>query len=493
MGVELLSTGGTAALLIDHDIDVTQVSDYTGFPEIMDGRVKTLHPKIHGGILGRRDRDEEVMHRHGIAAIDLIIVNLYPFAEIVAAPDNSLREAVENIDIGGVALLRAAAKNHARVTVVVNPADYGSIVAGLKEGNGRLGREKRFELAVKAFEHTAQYDRTIADYLRGRQRQDNGGFPRELTLSFQRARVLRYGENPHQRGAFYIAKNPPAGSGIATTETIQGGQLSYNNVADADAALECVRQFSSPTCVIVKHANPCGVAAGATILQACERAREADPTSAFGGIVAVNRELDAGAARAVTKQFIEVIIAPDVADAARKVLALKKNLRVLEYNAQREMGESFDYKSVAGGLLIQDRDTGITGKDDVKIVTVRAPSNDEIEDLLFAWKVVKFVKSNAIVYARNQQTLGIGAGQMSRVYSAKIAAMKAQDERWELGGAVMASDAFFPFRDALDAAHERGVTAVIQPGGSRNDDEIIAAANEMDISMVFTGVRHFRH
>lgn len=493
MGIELLSTGGTATFLSDHGISITQVSDYTGFPEIMDGRVKTLHPKIHGGILGRRDQDKEAMCRHDIGAIDLVIVNLYPFAATIANPDNSLQNAIENIDIGGVTLLRAAAKNYAHVVVVASPADYNATIEGLKDGNGWLNQERRFELAVKAFEHTAQYDRTIAGYLRERLQEDNIDFPRELTPSFQRVQVLRYGENPHQRGAFYIEKDL-AGSGIATAKTIHGKQLSYNNIADADVALECVRQFSSPACVIVKHTNPCGVAMGETVLQAYERAWEADPTSAFGGIIAINRELDPDAAKAITeRQFVEVLIAPVISMLAREVLALKKNLRVLECNAQQEMKGLFDYKSVAGGLLVQDMDISTIEKDDVKFVTKRTPSDDELEDLLFAWKVVKFVKSNAIVYARNHQTIGIGAGQMSRVYSAKIAAMKAQDEKLKLDGAVMASDAFFPFRDALDAAHEHGVTAVIQPGGSKNDDEIIAVANEMNISMIFMGIRHFRH
>ena len=493
MGIELLSTGGTATFLSDHGISITQVSDYTGFPEIMDGRVKTLHPKIHGGILGRRGRDKEVMYRHDIGTIDLVIVNLYPFVATIANPDNSLRNAIENIDIGGVALLRAAAKNHAHVVVVASPADYNATIEGLKDGNGWLSQERRFELAVKAFEHTVQYDRIITGYLREQLQEDNIDFPRELTPSFQRVQVLRYGENPHQRGAFYIEKNL-ARSGIATAKTIQGKQLSYNNIADADIALECVRQFSSPACVIVKHTNPCGVAMGATVLQAYERAWEADPTSAFGGIIAINRELDPGAAKAITeRQFVEVLIAPVISMPAREVLALRKNIRVLECNVQQEMKVSFDYKSVAGGLLVQDMDISTTEKNDVKFVTKRTPSDDELEDLLFAWKVVKFVKSNAIVYARNRQTMGIGAGQMSRVYSVKIAGMKAQDEKLKRTGIAMASDAFFPFRDALDAAHEHGVTAVIQPGGSKKDKKIIAAADEMGISMIFTGIRHFRH
>ena len=494
LDIELLSTGGTAALLDDHGISVTRVSDYTGFPEIMDGRVKTLHPKIHGGILARRGQDEEVMQRHDIAAIDLVIINLYPFAATVANPDCLLQDAIENIDIGGVALLRAAAKNHAHVAAIVDPADYSEILVQLKKGDGWLNQALRFELAAKAFEHTARYEGMIAAYLRKQLSEDNSDdFPHALTLCLQREQVLRYGENPHQRGALYIEKGTPE-SGAATAEVIQGRQLSYNNIVDADTALECVKQFSSPSCVIVKHANPCGVATSETILQAYECAWQTDPTSAFGGIIAFNRQLDDTTAKVIIeRQFVEVLIAPIISAAARKVLALKKDIRVLEYGKMQETTGSFDHKRVMGGLLVQDRDISVTGKDDLKIVSKRAPSDDELEDLLFAWKVVKFVKSNAIVYARNQQTIGIGAGQMSRVYSAKIAIMKAQDVNLELTGAVMASDAFFPFRDAIDAAHEHGITAVIQPGGSKNDSEIIAAVDEMGIPMVFTGMRHFRH
>lgn len=494
LDVELLSTGGTATLLDDHGISVTRVSDYTGFPEIMGGRVKTLHPKIHGGILGRRGQDEEVMQRHDIAAIDLVVINLYPFAATVANPDCSLQDAIENIDIGGVTLLRAAAKNYAHVAAIVDPADYGKILVQLKKGDGWLDQTLRFELAAKAFEYTARYESKIADYFKKQSSEDNSyGFPRTLTLSLQRVRTLRYGENPHQRGAFYMEEGALE-SGVTTAEVIQGKQLSYNNIVDADTALECVRQFSSPSCVVVKHANPCGVATGETVLQAYERAWQTDPTSAFGGIIAFNRQLDDTTAKVIMeRQFVEVLIAPVISAAARGVLALKKDIRVLEYGKVRETTDSFDHKRVKGGLLVQDRDISVTRKNDLKVVSKRAPSDDELEDMLFAWKVVKFVKSNAIVYARNQQTIGIGAGQMSRVYSAKIAIMKARDVNLKLTGTVMASDAFFPFRDAIDAAHEHGITAVIQPGGSKNDGEVITAVDELGISMVFTGVRHFRH
>ena len=491
--IELLSTGGTAKLLSDNGVSVTEVSDHTGFPEIMDGRVKTLHPKIHGGILGRRGQDDGVMQQHDIAPIDLVVINLYPFAATVANPDCTLDNAIENIDIGGPTMLRAAAKNNKYVAVVVNPADYLSILDKLNRDDCTLNDETRFDLAVKTFEHTAQYDGMIANYLGKRLPDSDETFPRTLNLQFQQSQVLRYGENPHQRGAFYVEEGALEPS-VATSSIIQGKELSYNNVADTDAALECVRQYSTPTCVIVKHANPCGVATAENISQAYELAYQTDPTSAFGGIIAFNKTLDADTAKTIIdRQFVEVLIAPKIPEETKKVLADKKNVRVLECGSWDGCFESFDYKRVLGGLLVQDRDLGVITRDDLKIVSKRQPSEEEITDLLFAWKVVKFVKSNAIVYVRNQQTIGVGAGQMSRVYSARIAAIKAQDVDLEVAGSVMASDAFFPFRDAIDAAHENGITAIIHPGGSMNDKDVIAAVDELGMAMVLTNMRHFRH
>lgn len=491
--IELLSTGGTAKLLCENGISVTEVSDHTGFPEIMDGRVKTLHPKIHGGILGRRGQDDAVMQQHDITPIDLVVINLYPFAATVANPDCTLENAIENIDIGGPTMLRAAAKNNKYVAVVVNPADYASILDELTGNHCALDDDTRFDLAVKTFEHTSQYDGMIANYLGKKLPDSDATFPRTLNLQFQQSQVLRYGENPHQRGAFYVEEGALEPS-VATSKVIQGKELSYNNVADTDAALECVRQFTDPACVIVKHANPCGVATADNILQAYELAHETDPTSAFGGIIAFNQSLDANTAKIIIdRQFVEVLIAPTIPEDTRKVLAEKKNVRVLECGAWDGMFESFDYKRVLGGLLVQDRDMGVINKDDLKIVSKRQPTEKEITDLLFAWKVVKFVKSNAIVYVRNQQTIGVGAGQMSRVYSARIAAIKAQDENLKVAGSVMASDAFFPFRDAIDAAHENGITAIIQPGGSINDKDVIEAVDKLGMAMVLTNMRHFRH
>ena len=493
LGVELLSTGGTAKLLREKNIEVTEVSDYTGFPEIMDGRVKTLHPKIHGGILGRRDADQNVMQENDIDPIDLVVINLYPFAATVAAPDCTLENAIENIDIGGPAMLRAAAKNYAFVAVVVNPSDYANIQQQLNENDGMLDADTRFDLAVKTFEHTAQYDGMIANHLGKQLPSSDETFSRTLNLQFHQAQVLRYGENPHQRGAFYVEEGVLEPS-VATSDVIQGKELSYNNVADTDAALECVRQFDCPACVIVKHANPCGVASGENILQAYERAYQTDPTSAFGGIIAFNQELDADTAKIIIqRQFVEVLIAPKISNAAKQEVAQKKNVRLLECGSWQGNLKTFDYKRVLGGLLVQDRDLGVVNKDDLKIVSKRMPTEKQIEDMLFAWKIVKFVKSNAIIYVHDQQTIGVGAGQMSRVYSAKIAAIKAQDENLKVAGCVMASDAFFPFRDGIDTAHEHGITAIIQPGGSMNDEEVIAAADEHDMAMVFTNMRHFRH
>ena len=498
-GVEILSTGGTYKLLCEQGIKAVEVADYTGFPEMMDGRVKTLHPKIHGGILGRRDLDGDVMAQHGIQPIDMVVVNLYPFAATVAKPGCTLPDAIENIDIGGPTMVRSAAKNHKDVAIVVNASDYDSIVEALKSGG--LTYAQRFDLALKAFEHTAAYDGMIANYLGTIEQtrdtlstEDRATFPRTFNSQFIKVQDMRYGENPHQAAAFY-KEAAPAEASIATATQLQGKELSYNNVADTDAALECVKSFTKPACVIVKHANPCGVAIGADILQAYDLAFATDPTSAFGGIIAFNRELDAATAKAIVdRQFVEVIIAPSVAPEAVEIVAAKKNVRLLacgEFDGER--AQTMDYKRVTGGLLVQDRDLGMVAMEDVKVVTERQPTEQELNDLLFAWEVAKYVKSNAIVYAKAGRTIGVGAGQMSRVYSAKIAGIKAADENLEVKGSVMASDAFFPFRDGIDAAAEAGITAVIQPGGSMRDQEVIDAANEHGIAMVFTGMRHFRH
>ncbi len=495
MGVEILSTGGTAKLLADSGIPVTEVSDYTGFPEMMEGRVKTLHPKVHGGLLGRRGIDEAVMAEHNIQPIDMLVVNLYPFESTVARPDCTLALAIENIDIGGPTMLRAAAKNYSAVTVVVDTNDYETVLTEMQNNHGKVSAETRFRLAVKTFEHTARYDGNIANYLG---RTDLAGqhrdFPNTYNAQFVLAQGMRYGENPHQKAAFYVEPNP-AEACVATSKQIQGKELSFNNIADTDAALECVKQFAEPACVIVKHANPCGVAIADTIYDAYDRAYETDPTSAFGGIIAFNRALDAATAKAIVdKQFVEVIIAPSIDAAALTVVAEKKNVRLLacgEWAKSRIPG--LDYKRVTGGLLVQDRDLGMVKQTDLKIASKRMPSEQEMRDLMFTWQVAKFVKSNAIVYGKDRMTIGVGAGQMSRVYSARIAAIKAADAGLTVTGSVMASDAFFPFRDGLDSAAEVGVTAVIQPGGSMRDDEVIAAADEHNIAMVFTGMRHFRH
>jgi len=491
-GVEILSTGGTAKLLDEHDVRVVEVADHTGFPEMMAGRVKTLHPKIHGGILGRRGVDDQVMSDNDIAPIDLVVVNLYPFEQAVSRPGCSLDEAIENIDIGGPALLRAAAKNHASVAVVVDPSDYIRIVEEMSANDGALGHDLRFDLALKAFEHTARYDGAIANHL-GQQTGDEPGFSRTLSLQFERIQSMRYGENPHQKAAFY--REPDAsGASIATSHQIQGKALSYNNIADADAALECVKQFDAPACVIIKHANPCGVAISEDIHEAYDLAFKTDPTSAFGGIIAFNRPLDGETASdIIERQFVEVIVAPEISDEAREACARKKNVRVLESGTWSAPRPSLDYKRVSAGLLVQERDLGMVDAGQLKIVTRREPTLSELNDLQFAWRVAKYVKSNAIVYARDNRTIGVGAGQMSRVYSAKIAGIKAADEGLEIRGSVMASDAFFPFRDGIDAAAEVGITAVIEPGGSMRDEEVIAAADEHGMAMVFTGMRHFRH
>ncbi|GGF76981.1 bifunctional phosphoribosylaminoimidazolecarboxamide formyltransferase/IMP cyclohydrolase [Alteromonas lipolytica] len=502
-GVELLSTGGTAKLLAEQGLPVIEVSNYTGHPEIMDGRVKTLHPKIHGGILARRGTDEAVMAENNIGPIDLVAVNLYPFAATVAKDDCTLEDAIENIDIGGPTMVRAAAKNHKDVTIVVNAADYARVLSEMQSNQGSLTYNTRFDLAIKAFEHTAEYDGMIANYFGARLdatdcaddcEHDHSEFPRTYNIQVSKKQDLRYGENSHQSAAFYVENNIQEAS-VATATQLNGKELSFNNIADTDAALECVKEFAEPACVIVKHANPCGVALGENILEAYDRAFKTDPTSAFGGIIAFNRELDATTAQAIIdRQFVEVIIAPTVSQAAADIVATKKNVRLLVCGDWAgQLTEGYDFKRVNGGLLIQERDFGMVEMDDLQVVTKVQPTEAQLRDLMFCWKVAKYVKSNAIVYCKDSMTIGVGAGQMSRVYSAKIAGIKAADEDLEVAGSVMASDAFFPFRDGIDAAAAAGIKAVIQPGGSMRDDEVIAAADEHGIAMVFTGMRHFRH
>ena len=491
-GVALLSTGGTARLLGEAGLIVTEVSSYTGFPEIMDGRVKTLHPRVHGGLLGRRGQDEAVMKTHGIEPIDLLVVNLYPFEATVARAGVSYTDGVENIDIGGPAMLRAAAKNHAAVTVLVDPADYASVLAALPLGGTDFALRQR--LATRAYAHTARYDTAVAAWLARSAEPAAAPYPESLELKFIKKRDLRYGENPHQSGAFYAEPAARPGS-IASARQLQGKELSYNNIADADTALECVRQFETPACVIVKHANPCGVALGKTPLAAYEQAYRTDPTSAFGGVIAFNRPLDAPTARVIIeRQFVEIIIAPSAEPAALAITQTKQNVRVLVTGELPPVAAGLlEYRSVSGGLLAQERDSGALAAGDLKVVTRRAPTQPELADLLFAWRVVKYVKSNAIVYAKDLLTVGIGAGQMSRVVSSRIAALKAADASLAVKGAAMASDAFLPFRDGLDVAAEIGIAAVIQPGGSLRDAEVIAAADEHGMAMVFTAMRHFRH
>jgi len=490
LGVEVLSTGGTCRQLREAGLDVIEVSEKTGFPEIMDGRVKTLHPVIHGGLLGRRGTDESVMNEHGIEPIDLLVVNLYPFEQTIAREDATIDDAIENIDIGGPAMIRAASKNHDGVAVIVEPNDYESVLEDLK--NDKLSLESRRRLAAKAYAHTASYDTAITGYL-SRSLGDEALGQRFL-YSGSLSEKLRYGENPHQDAAFYVDQQAPVGS-LATAKQLQGKALSYNNIADSDAALECVKQFGDPACVIVKHANPCGVAVADNILDAYEKAFKTDPTSAFGGIIAFNRALDAKTAQAIVgKQFVEVIVAPAIDADAAEIVATKKNVRVLETGRWPNTANAgFEFKKVTGGLLVQNTDRGVITADDLKVVTDLAPTAEQIQDMLFAWTVVKYVKSNAIIFCKDNMTIGVGAGQMSRVYSTKIAAIKAADEELEIKGSVMASDAFFPFRDGIDAAAETGISAIIQPGGSMRDDEVIQAANEHGLAMVFTGMRHFRH
>jgi phosphoribosylaminoimidazolecarboxamide formyltransferase / IMP cyclohydrolase len=494
-GIEILSTGGTAQLLSESGVPVTEVSEVTGFPEIMDGRIKTLHPRIHGGLLGRAGQDEGVMTKHGIPRIDLLVVNLYPFERTVADPDCTLEEAIENIDIGGPAMIRAAAKNHARVAVVVDSGDYDAVLRELETRNGEIGNETRFRLAVQAYSHTSRYDTAVASTLaRFGQGERAPAFPALYTGAFRKIAEMRYGENPHQRAAFYGDLHAPAGT-VTTAVQHQGKPMSFNNVADADAALECAKTFEGAACVIVKHANPCGVGEADDPRTAYDLAFSTDPTSAFGGIIAFNRDVDECLARTmIDRQFLEVIIAPAFSDDALKAFTEKPNVRVLATGRWPDLPVAqHDFKRVASGLLIQDRDIRIVAAGDLQIPTRRRPEPEELASLLFAWRVARFVKSNAIVYARDGRTLGIGAGQMSRIDSARIAAIKAEQAGLSLDGAVMASDAFFPFRDGIDTAAERGIRAVIQPGGSMRDKEVIAAADEHDIAMAFTGMRHFRH
>ena len=492
-GVEILSTGGTYKLLRANNIEAVEVSEYTGFPEMMDGRVKTLHPKIHGGILARRGQDDAVMAEHGINAIDMVVVNLYPFEQTVANPDCTLADAIENIDIGGPTMVRAAAKNNAFVNIVVNASDYALVIEEMQTNNGATSQATRFDLAIKAYEHTAAYDGAIANYFGHKVPGGNDNFPRTFNSQFTKAQDMRYGENSHQNSAFYTEKNPAAGS-ISTSKQLQGKELSYNNIADTDAALECVKQFAEPACVIVKHANPCGVAIADNIGDAYDKAFATDTESAFGGIIAFNRELDGATATAICeRQFVEVIIAPSVSREAIDVVTAKKNVRLLECGPWEKSVADYDLKRVNGGLLIQDRDLGVITEADLKIVSKRQPTETEIRDLLFTWKVAKFVKSNAIVYGHDGRTVGVGAGQMSRINSARIAGIKAEHAGLEVEGSVMASDAFFPFRDGIDNAAQAGIHCVIQPGGSIRDDEVIAAADEANMAMVFTSMRHFRH
>lgn len=514
-GVEILSTGGTAKLLMDNGVKVIEVSDYTKFPEMMSGRLKTLHPMIHGGILGRRGTDEAVMEQHGIAPIDLVCVNLYPFVKTTSDPNCTLEKAIENIDIGGPTMVRAAAKNHRDVAIVVNASDYDNVIAEMDQNAGSLTYKTRFNLAIAAYEHTASYDAAIANYFgcmaddygikdegeetvvvpsEGELKLQKRYFPRTLNLNFVKLQGMRYGENPHQKAAFYKDMSLTNAS-IATAVQYQGKELSYNNIADTDAAIECVREFlEKPCCVIVKHANPCGVAIADNLTDAYIKAFESDSESAFGGIIAFNRELDGKTAEAiVSRQFCEAIVAPSVTEEAKAAVASKKNIRLLAIGDMTERQQRFDFKRVNGGLLVQDADLVNVKREDLKVVTKRAPSDEELEELLFAWRVCKYTKSNAIVYTNANRTLGIGCGQTSRVFSARIATLRAEDAKLSLQGSALASDAFFPFRDGVDAAAKAGVKCIIQPGGSIRDEEVIEAANEHGIAMVFTGVRHFRH
>lgn len=498
-GVALLSTGGTAKLLGEAGLPVTEVSDYTGFPEMMDGRVKTLHPKVHGGILGRRDQDDAIMAQHAISPIDMVVVNLYPFAATVAKAGCTLADAVENIDIGGPTMVRSAAKNHKDVAIVVKAADYDRVIREMDANGNSLKLATRFDLAIAAFEHTAAYDGMIANYFGtmvpsygdNKEGDEESRFPRTFNSQFIKKQDMRYGENSHQAAAFYAEEHATPGS-VSSAIQLQGKALSYNNIADTDAALECVKEFDEPACVIVKHANPCGVAVGNDLLSAYDRAYQTDPTSAFGGIIAFNRPVDAETVEAVTGQFLEVLIAPSFTEEAKAIIAAKKNVRVLEIPLEAGANR-FELKRVGGGVLVQTPDIRNVSLEELRVVTKRQPTPQELSDLLFAWRVAKYVKSNAIVFCKNGQTAGIGAGQMSRVDSTRIAARKAQDAGLSLQGAVASSDAFFPFRDGIDVIAEQGIKAIIQPGGSMRDEEVFAAADEHGIAMVLTGVRHFRH
>jgi phosphoribosylaminoimidazolecarboxamide formyltransferase/IMP cyclohydrolase len=494
-GIEILSTGGTYRLIKENGINVREVSDYTGFPEMMDGRVKTLHPKIHGGILGRRGTDDKVMNDHNILDIDMVVVNLYPFETAVADPNCDLSNAIENIDIGGPTMVRSAAKNYNDVTVIVNNSDYSVVLEELDKTDGCTTYETRYSMMVKAFEHTAAYDGMIANHF-GSRNSDNKKslFPNTYNIQLIKAQEMRYGENPHQNAAFYKEKNANQSS-VANAIQLQGKELSYNNIADTDAALECVRQFNKPACVIVKHANPCGAAIAKDANAAYDLAFSTDPESAFGGIIALNRELDEKTAMNIcSRQFVEVIIAPNITDQAKHIIASKKNVRLLVCGEiDRGKSQGFDFKRVNSGLLVQDKDNMMITRDDLKIVTKKIPTDEEFEEMIFAWKIAKMVKSNAIVYTKNNRTIGVGAGQMSRINSARIAGIKADHAGLKVKGSIMASDAFFPFRDGIDNAGKIGISCVIQPGGSVRDEEVIAAANEHNIAMVFTGIRHFRH
>lgn len=497
LGVDILSTGGTAKLLADNGIAVTEVADYTGFPEMLDGRVKTLHPKVHGGILARRDFPEHIaaLEQHAIPVIDMVVVNLYPFQQTVAKAHCTLEDAIENIDIGGPAMLRSSAKNHRDVVVVCDPSDYDAVLNELQSNHGEVSYETKFALAKKVFAHTAQYDGSIANYFtslgQDKQHATRSAFPATLNLHYNKVQEMRYGENPHQSAAFY-RDTAAADGALSNYAQLQGKELSYNNIADADAAWECVKTFAETACVIVKHANPCGVAVGASALEAYSKALQTDPTSAFGGIIAFNCELDGNAAEAVAKQFVEVVIAPSFTDSARQIFAGKQNVRLLLLPLGSAVNQ-FDFKRVGGGLLVQSPDTRNVAVAELKVVSKKQPTQPQLLDLLFAWRVAKFVKSNAIVFCGNGMTLGVGAGQMSRVDSARIASIKAHNAGLSLVGSAVASDAFFPFRDGLDVVVQSGASCVIQPGGSVRDQEVIDAADEQGVVMVLTGVRHFRH
>jgi len=497
MGVNILSTGGTAKLLAENGIKVTEVADYTGFPEMLDGRVKTLHPKVHGGILARRDFPEHVaaLEAHGIPNIDMVVVNLYPFQQTIARAECSLEDAIENIDIGGPAMLRSSAKNHKDVTVICDPSDYAQVLRELYANKGEVTFETKFTLAKKVFAHTAQYDGAITNYFTSlgddKKHATRSAYPTTLNLHFDKVQEMRYGENPHQSAAFYRESNPQIGA-LANYTQLQGKELSYNNIADADAAWECVKTFDESACVIIKHANPCGVAIGVTPFEAYSKALQTDPTSAFGGIIAFNREVDGNTAEAVAKQFVEVLIAPSFTEQAKKIFAAKQNVRLLEIPLGIAVN-SHDFKRVGGGLLVQSPDAKNVALGELKVVSKKQPTPQQLQDLMFAWRVAKFVKSNAIVFCANGMTMGVGAGQMSRIDSARIASIKAQNAGLSLVGTAVASDAFFPFRDGLDVVVEAGATSVIHPGGSMRDQEVVDAADEHGIVMLLTGARHFRH